>query len=141
MTLLIPLILLGFYTYLRKMWFQLRSIKTLAAIDRVELNLIGGIIAPEVSVEYTYTFHGRLYHGRGYVAIQDFFPEREFVLEMTPQGLPLLLLDGEEFVSEEHIETLLISQTSGIIVYVDPTEAFRTRIDTLNKSTSDVYQK
>lgn len=141
MAILIPLVFLFSYFFIRKIWFQLRKIRTIATIERIELGVIRpNLILPEVKVRYKYYFQQGLYYGSGYLNIVDFLPGKEYHMHLGPGDVPILFVDGEEILTEEHIEHYLLSQGGSVFLYLDPIEPYHSRIDSVNLNSITVPQ-
>jgi hypothetical protein len=141
MTILLPLLFFATYLYLRKIWFQLRKVKTLAGIERLDLGFIRpDIILPEVRVKFKYYFQGGLYYGKGYLLVSDFLDGENYELYRDSNDLPVLEIGSQVVVSEEHIESYLTNRYPSVFVYIDPIEPYRFRLEGLNKTRSaEVY--
>ncbi|MCZ8239815.1 MAG: hypothetical protein O9346_14780 [Leptospiraceae bacterium] len=135
MTVLLPVLILVVYFYIRKVWFQLRKIKTLASIERLDLGLIHpNLVLPEIKVYYKYYFQGGVYFGRGYLLLADFLDEREYNAFMDENQMVVLDFEGEYIVTSEHIENYLLRLYPSVFVYIDPIEPYKSRLDSLNKT-------
>ncbi|MCW7466936.1 hypothetical protein [Leptospira levettii] len=133
MAILIPLVFLFSYFFIRKIWFQLRKIRTVGTIERIELGYIRpNLILPEVKVHYKYYFQSGLYYGSGYLGLSDFLPTEGFHLHLGPGENPILYVGDLEIITEEHIEHYLLSKGGSVFLYLDPIEPYHSRIDTVN---------
>ncbi|WP_244594375.1 hypothetical protein [Leptospira ryugenii] len=121
------------------MWFQLRKIRTLASIERIQIGTIEpNLVLPEVKVHYKYYFQSGLYYGSGYLNLEDFLPAEEFHLLLGKNSIPSLFINGSEIITEEHIEHFLLSQAASVFVYIDPIEPYHSRIDQVNPNSIGV---
>lgn len=137
MTFLFPLLLLLFYLYIRKIWFQLRRIKTLGSIERIDLEMFSSeIILPEVKVSYKYYFQGGVYFGKGYLLLEDFLDGEEYEAYCNENGVLVLDLYDARILTSEHIEAYLLSLYGSVFVYMDPIEPYHSRLESLNKTSS-----
>jgi hypothetical protein len=137
MTVLLPLLLLIVYFYIRKVWFQLRKVKTLAVIERMDLGLIfPNLVLPEVKIKYKYYFQGGVYFGTGYLLVSDFLDEKDYNIYINEDKLVVLEVDGERIISAEHIESFLLNFYPSVFVYIDPIEPYLYRLDSLNKTSN-----
>ncbi|NCN08721.1 MAG: hypothetical protein GW938_02630 [Leptospira sp.] len=135
MTVLLPVLLLVVYFYIRKVWFQLRKIKTLASIERLDMGLIHpDLVLPEIRVHYKYYFQGGVYFGRGYLLLADFLDERDYNSYIDENQMVVLDFEGELIVTSEHIENYLLRLYPSVFVYIDPIEPYKSRLDSLNKT-------
>ncbi|MCZ8158173.1 MAG: hypothetical protein O9264_18790 [Leptospira sp.] len=133
MAILIPLLFLFSYFFIRKIWFQLRKIRTVASIERIQIGTIQpNLVLPEVKVHYKYYFQSGLYFGVGYLNIADFIPGEEFHLHLAPNQTPILYHGDDEYITEEHIEHFLLSHGGSVFIYIDPIEPYHSRIDEVN---------
>lgn len=137
MTFILPILLLSFYFYMRKIWFQLRKIKTLASIERIDLGIIQPeMVLPEVKIHYKYYYQGGVYFGKGYLLVSDFLDEMDYHAYFNPVGMVVLDVDGDSVVSAEHIEAYLMSRYPSVFVYMDPIEPYQSRLEGLNKTST-----
>lgn len=137
MSIIFPLLVLLFYFYLRKIWFQLRKIKTLASIERIDLGRIEpNIILPEVKISYKYYFQAGVYYGKGYLLLSDFLDDREYEAYLNEDRMVVLDLYEDQIISSEHIESYLTSMYSSVFVYIDPIEPYNSRLESLNKTSN-----
>jgi hypothetical protein len=137
MTILLPLLVLLFYFYMRKIWFQLRKIKTLASIERIDLGFIQPeLILPEVKIHYKYYFQGGVYFGKGYILLSDFLDDRDYYAYFNSNRMVVLETDDEVVVSDEHIESFLMGCYPSAFVYIDPIEPYNSYLEGLNKTSS-----
>ncbi|MDZ4727370.1 MAG: hypothetical protein SH817_14525 [Leptospira sp.] len=133
MAILIPLLFLFSYFFIRKIWFQLRKIRTVASIEKIQIGIIQpNLVLPEVKVHYKYYFQSGLYYGVGYLNVSDFLPGLEFHLHLGQNQIPSLFLDDQEYITEEHIEHFLLSHGASVFIYIDPIEPYHSRIDQVN---------
>jgi len=133
MAILIPLLFLFSYFFIRKIWFQLRKIRTVASIEKIQIGIIQpNLVLPEVKVHYKYYFQSGLYYGAGYLNISDFIPASEFHLHLGENQTPILFMNDQEYITEEHIEHFLLSQGGSVFIYIDPIEPYHSRIDQVN---------
>lgn len=133
MTILVPVIFLITYLFIRKVWFHLRKIRTVAGIEKISLCLFEpDVFLPEIRVQYKYYFQGGVYYGSGFMLLADFLSEEPYTLRWNRDHLPVLEFAGYDFVSEEQIEHLLLQRFPSILVYIDPVEPFHSQIDSLN---------
>ncbi|WCL48700.1 hypothetical protein [Leptospira sp. GIMC2001] len=137
MTVILPLLFLLSYFFIRKVWFQLRKIRTLASIEKIDLGVIEpDLILPEVKIYYKYYFQGGVYFGHGYLLLAEFLDDDDYLAHMNLDRMLVLEVDSEKIISSEHIETYLLNQYSSVFVYIDPIEPYRSRLDGLNKTTN-----
>ncbi|TGN21108.1 hypothetical protein [Leptospira idonii] len=139
MAILIPLVFLFSYFFIRKVWFQLRKIRTVGTIERIQMGIIlPNLVLPEVKVHYKYYFQSGLYFGTGYLNVSDFLPGQEFHLHLSPGEIPTLYAGDQEIITEEHIEHYLLSHAASVFLYIDPIEPYHSRIDQVNLNSISV---
>ncbi len=140
MAILIPLLFLFSYFFIRKVWFQLRKVRTLGTIERIQIGIIRpNLVLPEAKVHYKYYFQSGLYFGSGYLNVSDFLPGKEFHLHLGEADLPTMYVDESEITSEEHIEHYLLSHAGSVFLYIDPIEPYHSRIDQVNLNSISVH--
>ncbi|EKO76891.1 MULTISPECIES: hypothetical protein [unclassified Leptospira] len=133
MPILIPVLILISYFLIRKIWFHLRKIRTIAGIEKISLCVFyPDLFLPEVRVFYKYYFQGGIYYGSGYMLLTDFLGQEEYSIYRNADGLPVLEMENQVVLSEEQIEHFLMQKYPSIIVYIDPVEPFHSLIDCIN---------
>ncbi len=133
MIILLPLLFLLSYFLVRKVWFQLKRVRTVATIEKISLGILEpNLVLPEVKVFYKYYFQSGLYYGAGYMNVADFLPEETFHFHISRENLPILYYGEEEITSEEHIEHFLLSRAGSVLIHIDPIEPYHSQIDSLN---------
>ncbi|WP_108929080.1 hypothetical protein [Leptospira johnsonii] len=136
---LIPVIFVLLYLLVRKVWFHLRKIRTVAGIEKISLCVFQpDLFLPEVRVLYKYYFQGGVYFGSGYMLLADFLDQEEYEIYRNLDGLPVLETGDFQIVSEERIEHFLSIRYPSIIVFIDPVEPFYSLIDCLNTKSMGV---
>lgn len=122
--------LLGFaFFYLRRIWYDRRKVRFMAIIDRISLCKIEpDIILPEVKVRYKYYFDSGVYFGSNYISVTDFLGDKQFRFYLNSEKIPVLEIDENCIVSEEHIEEFLLRNLSSAEIFLDPVEPFRSEI-------------
>lgn len=136
---LIPVIFVISYLLVRKIWFHLRKIRTVAGIEKISLCVFQpDLFLPEVRVLYKYYFQGGVYFGSGYMLLSDFLDREEYDIYRNLDGLPVLETGELQIVSEERIEHFLSLRYPSIIVFIDPVEPFHSMIDCLNAKSMSV---
>ncbi|PJZ71256.1 hypothetical protein CH373_01740 [Leptospira perolatii] len=136
---LIPVLFVISYLFVRKVWFHLRKIRTVAGIEKISLCLFEpDLFLPEVRVLYKYYFQGGVYFGSGYILLTDFLSREEYELYKNTDDLPVLEVGEFQIVSEEKIEHFLISKFPSIIVFIDPVEPYHSLIDCINAKSMEV---
>ncbi|TGK01449.1 hypothetical protein EHQ53_07845 [Leptospira langatensis] len=136
---LIPVIFVLLYLLVRKVWFHLRKIRTVAGIEKISLCVFQpDLFLPEVRVLYKYYFQGGVYFGSGYMLLSDFLDHEEYEIYRNLDGLPVLETGDFQIVSEERIEHFLSIRYPSIIVFIDPVEPFHSLIDCLNTKSMGV---
>lgn len=120
---------------MRKVWFRLRKIQTLASIEGIEFGVIQpNIILPEVKVRYKYYFQGGVYFGSGYLLLSDFLDGQDYQIWMDENGMVSLEIEDRVIVSSEHVEAFLLDNYPSLFVYLDPIEPYHSYIEGLNKT-------
>jgi hypothetical protein len=129
MSILAALLIVVCYFLLRQVWFGARKIPHVALIDRIELCTIApDVFLTEVEVTYKYYFGGGVYHGKGYVHLFDFLGSGDYRLSFSPEMVPIFQFQDKVFVTEEHIESFLLSLVDTVNIYIDPIEPFRSKM-------------
>lgn len=137
MSFLLPVLLLSFYFYMRRIWFQLRKIKTIASIEKMDFGVIRPeLVLPEVKIHYKYYYQGGVYFGKGYILLSDFLDGRDYEAYFNPLGMMAMDVDGETIVSEEHMEFYLTGIYPSVFVFIDPIEPYNSRLEGLNKTST-----
>ncbi|EMG22808.1 hypothetical protein LEP1GSC150_4604 [Leptospira interrogans serovar Copenhageni str. LT2050] len=91
MPILIPVLILISYLLIRKIWFHLRKIRTIAGIEKISLCVFyPDLFLPEVRVFYKYYFQGGVYYGSGYMLLTDFIGQEEYSIYRNADGLLFL---------------------------------------------------
>ncbi len=135
MTLILAGLLVLFYFYIRKIWFHLRKIQTIASIEMIEVGIIQpDLVLPEVKLHYKYYFQGGVYYGYGYILLSEFLDGSDYEISITELGVIRLEWDGKVIVSEEHLEAFLLECYPSVFIYLDPIEPYKSRLEGLNKT-------
>jgi hypothetical protein len=136
MTILLTLLLVFAYFFIRNVWFSNRKIEHGALIERVNLCIIHpDIILPEVEVHYKYYFGGGVYNGKGYALLSDFLRTFEYKIFFNQYLTPILQINDKMIVSEEHIEAFLLEYQDTVFIHLDPIEPYRSKLlETTNQS-------
>jgi hypothetical protein len=142
MAIVLVFILISAYLFFRRMWFNRRKIKLIAAIERIQICTIEpNIILPEVEVKFKYYFGGGVYFGTGYLLMSDFLEGGEYRIFYNDHGIAVLNSDSKMILSEEHIESYLLSFHQFVSVWVDPVEPFHSELQELYNNSFTVKQK
>jgi len=129
MNLLLFLLFVTLYFYFRSVWFNYRKIRAVSSIEKITLMTFGpDIVLPEVQVKYKYYSQKGVYFGKGHIHISKFIGNQPFVV-YTRQGIPVMEVGDDMYVTEEQIEHYLLSNYNSLIIYIDPVEPFHSSID------------
>jgi hypothetical protein len=86
-----------------------------AKIEKISLFQTGNVWSPELLILYCFSYNKETYFGEGFLRIDKLLSEWEILL-YDRNGYPVLQTEIGEFVSEEHIETFILSQTSDLLI-------------------------
>ena len=142
MVFLLPLLVVLLYFLVRRIWFDKRKVKLPARIEKIELGIIQpDLILPEVKVTYKYYYAKGMYYGSGYALISEFLPDSDYKTGFTAEGIPFLSCGDRVYMTEEHIETFLISQNELVHIYLDPVEPFHSEIAEIYEETLGIKSR
>ncbi|MDX1960377.1 MAG: hypothetical protein SFU98_17535 [Leptospiraceae bacterium] len=99
------------------------------------------IIVPEVKISYKYYFGGGIYTGEGFLFVSHFLGEKDYQIYFNKLLIPVLETEGEVLVSEEHIETYLLSKMDTVPIHLDPIEPYRSKLLYTINQTQDTRNK
>jgi hypothetical protein len=138
MSIVAGFIVIAFYFFFRQFWFSTRKIQHVGLIERIDLCIISpDVFLNEVEVTYKYYFGGGVYKGKGYANLFDFLGTGEYRLFYNSKMIPILEVGDKQIISEEHIESYLLSFVDTVNIYIDPIEPYRSKmIDLQNNSLS-----
>lgn len=130
--------IIGYFVF-RKFRFGRRKIRINAQIDRIHLCTFDpDMIVPEVEIKYKYYYEKGVYYGEGFVGLADLLGTADYKIYMNHNLIPVFCMEDKVFVSEEQIETYLLSIRDSLYVYIDPVEPFHSEIDSFSSESIEV---
>jgi hypothetical protein len=143
MSLVLPLLVVVSYLFMRQFWFHARKIKHIALIEKIDLCTIEpDLLLPEIKVYYKYYFGGGVYNSKGYILLCDYLVDG-YTLDFNQFKMPILNHRDKTIVSEEHIEQYLLNYCDTLSIHVDPIEPYHSEIIEIfsqSKSTQNKIQ-